>query len=304
MQTKEPYLQYSPEVQKALKEGLPVVALESTIISHGMPYPKNLETALAVEDVIRSEGATPATIAIINGKLLVGLSREQLEFIAKEGTKVLKTSARDLPYIISTKKNGATTVSATCVIAQMANIKVFATGGIGGVHRNATQTMDISNDLEQIGKSDVSVVCAGPKAILDLGLTLEYLETKGIEVIGYQTDYLPAFYSQTSVYPINHRVDSPEEIATMIKIKIQLKLPGGLLITNPIPKQYSISPQIIEEALNTSLKEMNDLGIQGKEATPFLLSKIKDLTSGKSLAANIELVKNNARLAAKIAKLL
>ncbi len=296
------YLKINPEVQKAINENKPIVALESTIISHGMPYPENKETALACEKIIREEGAIPATIAIINGIMVVGLTKEEIDFIAKTGKEVIKTSRRDLPLIISQKRTGATTVSTTMYIASLAGIKVFATGGIGGVHRGVEETMDISADLEELAVTPVCVVCAGAKAILDLPRTLEYLETKGVPVIGYQTEYLPAFYTRTSEYKLNHVLNSPKEIASMLKVKWDISLDGGVLITNPIPEEYSLDEEIMNEAINNAIKSMNKEGIKGKETTPYLLKTISELTKGESLKSNIQLVFNNCRLAANIAK--
>ncbi len=296
------YLKINPEVQKAINENKPIVALESTIISHGMPYPENKETALACEKIIREEGAIPATIAIINGIMVVGLTKEEIDFIAKTGKEVIKTSRRDLPLIISQKRTGATTVSTTMYIASLAGIKVFATGGIGGVHRGVEETMDISADLEELAVTPVCVVCAGAKAILDLPRTLEYLETKGVPVIGYQTEYLPAFYTRTSEYKLNHVLNSPKEIASMLKVKWDIGLDGGVLITNPIPEEYSLDEEIMNEAINNAIKSMNKEGIKGKETTPYLLKTISELTKGESLKSNIQLVFNNCRLAANIAK--
>lgn len=296
------YVDISPKVALALKEKKPVVALESTIISHGMPYPENYQTALRCEDAVISSGAIPATIAIINGRLKVGLTHEEIEYIAKEGKNVIKTSRRDIPYIVSKKANGATTVSATMYIASLAGIKVFATGGIGGVHREATKTFDISADLDELSFTDVLVVCAGAKAILDLGLTLEYLETKGVPVIGYKTEVLPAFYTNTSDYKVNFKLDSPKEIASFMQSKWDLGLKGGILVCNPIDSKYSIPHAKIDGVIDEAIKEMNSLGIKGKETTPFLLAKIASLTNGESLASNIELVLANCRLASQIAK--
>ena len=296
------YILISEEVQEALKNNKPIVALESTIISHGMPYPQNKETALECEKIIRSNGAVPATIAIIKGKLCVGLNEEQIEYIAKEGHKVVKTSRRDIPVIVAEELNGATTVSATMYIASLVGIKIFATGGIGGVHRGAEVTMDISADLDEFAKTNVAVICAGAKAILDLPKTLEYLETKGVPVIGYQTEYLPAFYTRTSPYKVDYRIDTPEEIAKILKTKWDLGLGGGVLITNPIPAKYSLDEKVMNDAIDEALRRMNELNIKGKETTPYLLATIKDITGGESLASNIELVFNNCKLAAQIAK--
>jgi pseudouridine-5'-phosphate glycosidase len=295
------YLAIHPEVQQALKEKKAVVALESTIISHGMPFPQNLETAIMLEDEVRKQGAVPATIALINGKIKVGLTTDELHFLAKEGTKVIKTSRRDLPYILSQKLTGATTVSATMIAAEMAGIAIFATGGIGGVHRGATKTFDISADLQELAKTNVAVVCAGIKAILDLGLTLEYLETLGVPILGYQTDELPAFYSQKSGFKVDYAMQNPKEIADLLKAKWQLGLKGGVVIANPVPKGFSLDFDEMTQAINQAIAEQNKLGIKGKESTPYLLGKVKELTQGKSLASNIELVRNNAVLAAQIA---
>ena len=298
------YLSISPEVQEALKAGKPVVALESTIISHGMPYPQNVETALKVEQTIRENGAVPATIAIIGGQLKAGCTPEEIEYLGKKGQAVIKASRRDLPVLIARKADGATTVTTTMIIAAMAGIKVFATGGIGGVHRGAQQTFDISADLEELAQTPVMVVCAGAKSILDLGLTLEYLETKGVPVIGYGTEELPAFYTRHSGFKVDYRIDTPEELAAAFKAKMDCGLKGGMLVTNPIPEQYSMPKEVIDKAIDQALREMDEAGIHGKQCTPFLLAKVKDLTGGESLASNIQLVLNNARLAAKTAKAL
>ena len=298
------YLSISPEVQAALKEGRPVVALESTIISHGMPYPQNVETAMKVEQVIRDNGAVPATIAIIGGQLKAGCTPEEIEYLGRKGQAVTKASRRDLPVLIARKEDGATTVTTTMIIAAMAGIKVFATGGIGGVHRGAQQTFDISADLEELEQTPVMVICAGAKSILDLGLTLEYLETKGVPVIGYQTEELPAFYTRHSGFKVDYRLDSPEELAAAFKAKLDCGLKGGMLVTNPIPEQYSMPQEQIDAAIAQAIKEMDEAGIHGKQCTPFLLAKVKDLTGGESLASNIQLVLNNARLAAQTAKAL
>ena len=295
------YLSISAEVQEALKAGKPVVALESTIISHGMPYPQNVETALRVEQTIRDNGAVPATIAIIGGKLKAGCTPEEIEYLGKKGHAVTKASRRDLPVLIARGEDGATTVTTTMIIAAMAGIKVFATGGIGGVHRGAEKTMDISADLEELAQTPVLVVCAGAKSILDLGLTLEYLETKGVPVIGYRTEELPAFYTPHSGFKVDYRLDSPEEIAAAFKAKLDLGLKGGMLVTNPIPDEYAMPADVINKAIDEAIAESVKLGIHGKETTPFLLAKVKELTGGDSLASNIQLVLNNARLAAKTA---
>ena len=295
------YLDCSPEVARALQEGKPVVALESTIISHGMPYPQNVETALAVEQVVRDNGAVPATIAMIGGRLKAGLSPEEIEYLGKAGQKVIKASRRDLAVLVAKSADGATTVATTMMIAAMAGISVFATGGIGGVHRGAEVTMDISADLEELAMTPVMVVCAGAKSILDLGLTLEYLETKGVPVIGYGTEELPAFYTRESGFGVDYRLDTPKEIADAYRVKRELGLAGGMLVTNPIPEEYAMPKAVIDEAIEKAVAEAEALGIRGKATTPFLLAKIKDLTGGDSLASNIELVKNNAALAAQIA---
>lgn len=295
------FVDLSPEVQEALANGKPVVALESTIISHGMPYPKNVETAVAVENVIRENGAVPATIAIIGGRIKVGLTPDELEYFGKKGLAITKTSRRDIPVIVGKGEDGATTVSATMIIAAMAGIGVFATGGIGGVHRGAETTMDISADLDEFAQTPVLVVCAGAKAILDLNLTMEYLETKGVPVFGYQTDELPAFYSRKSGIKVPNRADSPEELAKVWNTKRELGLAGGMLVTNPIPEQYSMDSDKINAAIDEAIEAMNQAGIKGKEATPFLLDKVQKLTGGESLESNIQLVLNNAKLAAQIA---
>ena len=296
------YLCINEEVRKAIKKKIPVVALESTIISHGMPYPENVKTALACQKIIRDNGCIPATIAIIKGELKVGLTDEEIDYLGKEGVKVNKTSTRDIPYIVSQKKDGATTVSATSYIASLAGIKVFATGGIGGVHRKAQETFDISADLDELSKTKMAVVCAGAKSILDLGLTLEYLETKAVDVIGYKTDVLPAFYTSKSIFNVNHRLDTPKEIADLINAKWSIGMPGGVLITNPIPKEYEMDPEIIDKAIDEALDEMEKLGIKGNKTTPYLLAKIKEITGGDSLESNIKLVFNNCLLASQIAK--
>ena len=295
------YLEISPEVQAALAEGKPVVALESTIISHGMPYPQNVETAMNVEQIVRQNGAVPATIAIIGGKLKAGLSADEIEYLGRKGYDVTKASRRDLPVLVARGEDGATTVATTMIIAAMAGIKVFATGGIGGVHRGAEVTMDISADLEELARTPVLVVCAGAKSILDLGLTLEYLETKGVPVIGYGTEELPAFYTRKSGFGVDYRLDTPEEVAAAFRAKLEMDLGGGMLVTNPIPEQYSMDPDVINKAIDEAVAEANAQGIRGKQTTPFLLAKIKDITGGDSLASNIRLVYNNAALAAKVA---
>ena len=295
------YLDVAPEVQAALDAGKPVVALESTIISHGMPYPQNVETALNVEKIIRENGAVPATIAVIGGRLKAGLSKDEIDYLGKTGTKVAKASRRDLPVLVAEGRDGATTVTTTMIIAHMAGIKIFATGGIGGVHRGAQQTFDISADLEERAHTPVMVVCAGAKSILDLGLTLEYLETHGVPVIGYGTEELPAFYTRKSGFKVDYRIDTPAELAKAFHVKREIGLEGGMLVTNPIPEEYSMDHEVINKAIDEAVEEAKKLGIHGKETTPFLLAKIKDLTGGDSLASNIQLVYNNARLAAKTA---
>lgn len=296
------YIKISEEIKDALANNEPIVALESTIISHGMPYPQNMETALKCEEIIRMNGAHPATIAIIKGQIVVGLSPDEIEYIAKNGSKVVKTSRRDLPLIVSLGLDGATTVATTMYIASLVGISFFATGGIGGVHRGYEETMDVSADLDEFAQTSVCVICAGAKAILDLPRTLEYLETKGVPVIGYQTGYLPAFYTRTSPYKLNYRLDSPSDIAKMVKTKWELGLSGGVIIANPIPSEYSLDEDIMNQAIDRALASMKEQGIKGKDSTPYLLKTIVELTDGKSLNANINLVFNNCKLAALIAK--
>ena len=298
----ENYLDIQPEVAEALANNQAVVALESTIISHGMPYPRNVETALLVEKTIRDQGAVPATIAIIGGRLKVGLDEEQIRHLGKAGTAVAKVSRRDIPFIVASKKDGATTVAATMILAAMADIKVFATGGIGGVHRGAQETFDISADLQELANTNVAVICAGAKSILDLALTREYLETQGVPVIGYQTDSLPAFYTRESEHSIDYRLDSAQEIAQALKAKWELKLNGGAVIANPIPEEFAMAPETITNAIETALREADEQGISGKASTPFLLARVCELTGGNSLDSNIQLVLNNARLGAQIAQ--
>ena len=295
------YLKISPAVQKALDEGRPVLALESTIISHGMPYPQNLETARLCEAEARKHGVEPATVAIIHGKLCAGLTDEELEYLAKAGPKVAKASRRDLPILAARGADGATTVAATMSVAAMAGIRVFATGGIGGVHRGAEVTMDISADLEELARTPVAVVCAGAKSILDLGLTLEYLETKGVPVLGYRTETLPAFYTDESDFKVDYRMDSPEEIAAAVTAQRDMGYPGGMLITNPIPHQYAMPKDVIDAAINQALAEAKEQGVKGKATTPFLLARVCELTGGESLKSNIKLVLNNVALGAQIA---
>lgn len=290
-------MKINPEVKKALEEGRPVVALESTIISHGMPYPKNVECALGVEKVIRDNGAIPATIGIIEGEPIVGMTPEEIELFGK--TKgIEKVSRRDIPVICAMKKWGATTVATTMIFAKMAGIEFFVTGGIGGAHRKANVTFDISADLDELGKTDVTVICAGPKAILDLGLTLEYLETKGVPVLGYNTDKLPAFFTRTSDFKVDYNVKTPLDIAKIVKAKRDYNLEGGVLVTNPIPEEYSLPAEYINAEIDKAIAEMEAKGIRGKDETPFLLAKIVELTGGKSLEANIHLIMNNAKLGA------
>ena len=296
------YLDVKPEVLEALRAGKPVVALESTIISHGMPYPQNVETALRVEEIVRENGAVPATIGVIGGRLKAGMTPEEIEYFGKKGTAITKASRRDLAVLCARGEDGATTVTTTMMIAYMAGIRIFATGGIGGVHRGAETTMDISADLEELANTPVMVICAGCKSILDIGLTLEYLETHGVPVIGYGTGNMPAFYTRESGFKVDYRMDTPEEIAKAFRAQAELGLRGGMLVTNPIPEEYSMDPAVINRAIDAAIEECKALGIHGKETTPFLLAKVKDLTGGDSLDSNIQLVFNNARLAARIAK--
>ncbi len=295
------YLDINPEVAEALAAGKPVVALESTIISHGMPYPQNVETALKVQDIVRENGAVPATIGIIGGRLKAGMTVEEIEYFGKKGADIAKASRRDLAVLCARKEDGATTVASTMIIANLAGIKIFATGGIGGVHRGAETTMDISADLEELAQTPVMVVCAGAKSILDLGLTLEYLETHGVPVLGYGTKELPAFYTRSSGFSVDYRMDTPEELAAAFKTQNEMGLGGGMLVTNPIPEEYSMDADVINNAIAEAVRQSKELGIVGKETTPFLLAKIKELTGGDSLDSNIQLVFNNVRLASKIA---
>ena len=294
------YLDFHPDVENAIKNNLPVVALESTIISHGMPYPKNIETALMVEETVRSNNAIPATIAIIKGRLKIGLTEKEIKFLATND-EIKKISRRDLAVAVSQKLSGSTTVASTMIIASLANIAVFATGGIGGVHRGAETTLDISADLDELSRTNVCVVCAGVKSILDIGLTLEYLETKGVPVIGYKTSELPAFYSTRSGFNVDYRVDAAAEIADIITTKWELSIDGGVLVTNPIPVAFELESGVMNEAINKAIVEADNEKIVGKKITPYLLSKVNEITDGKSLEANIKLIKNNADLAAKIA---
>lgn len=295
------YLDIHPDVAAAIAAGKPVVALESTIISHGMPWPQNAETAKKVEQIIRDNGAVPATIAIIDGRLKAGLSDDEIDTLAKAGLSVTKCSRRDLPFVIAQKQHGATTVAATMIIAAMAGIKVFATGGIGGVHRGAQQTFDVSADLQELAKTNVAVVCAGAKSILDLALTREYLETQGVPVLGYQTDTLPAFYTRESDQTVDYNLQSAHDIANFLKAKWDMQLHGGVIVANPIPEEFAMDKAAIDSAINQALAEMKEQGVAGKESTPFLLARVAELTGGDSLASNIQLVFNNARLAAEIA---
>ncbi len=294
------FLDISPEVKEALSNNKAVVALESTIISHGMPYPKNVETALAVEEIVRENGAVPATIAIIGGRLKVGLTKEEIEYFGKKGLAITKASRRDIPILLSRGEDGATTVAATMIIANLANVSIFATGGIGGVHRGAETTMDISADLEELAMTDVMVICAGAKSILDIGLTLEYLETKGVPVIGYKTKELPAFYTTKSGFKVDYTMDTAEEIAKAFSVKSALGLHGGMLVANPIPDEYAMDYDYITKSIADAVSEAEANDIKGKDTTPFLLDKIKQITKGSSLEANIQLVYNNARLASQI----
>jgi pseudouridine-5'-phosphate glycosidase len=300
--TTQAYLDIGPEVQAALAAGEAVVALESTIISHGMPYPQNVATALQVEEEVRQHGAVPATVAIVNGRLKAGLSRAEIEQLGQAGHAVTKVSRRDIPFVVAAKTTGATTVAATMMIAAMAGIRVFATGGIGGVHRGAAESFDVSADLQELAQTPVAVVCAGAKSILDLRLTLEYLETHGVAVVGYQTDALPAFFTRDSAYPVDYRLDSAAEIAAVLKAKWALGLKGGMVIANPIPEAYAMPRAAIDQAIERALQEAAQQGITGKASTPFLLARVNQLTGGDSLASNIQLVLNNARLASAVAR--
>jgi pseudouridine-5'-phosphate glycosidase len=295
------FLEIKPEVKLALDNEAPIVALESTIISHGMPYPKNKETALKVEQIIRSQGGIPATIALINGKIKIGLTENEIDYLARSGKRILKASRRDLPYLLASKIDGATTVASTMIAANLVGIKVFATGGIGGVHRGGSDTFDISADLQELAQTNVAVVCAGIKAILDLGLTLEYLETHGVPLLGFQTDELPAFYTQKSGFKVDYKMNNVHEIVNLLKTKWSLGLNGGVIIANPIPENKQLDFNLMKSAIDQAIGLEKELGIKGKESTPFLLAKVKELTGGLSLEANIELVCNNARLAAQIA---
>ncbi|CAG1017363.1 pseudouridylate synthase [Burkholderiaceae bacterium] len=296
-----PLLDLQPEVADELAAGRPVVALESTIISHGMPWPQNVETALAVEAEVREHGAVPATIAIVDGRLKAGLSRDDIERLGRDGQQTAKVSRRDMPMLVARGGTGATTVAATMIVAALAGIRVFATGGIGGVHRGAPTSFDISADLQELARTPVAVVCAGAKSILDLRLTLEYLETHGVPVIGYRTDRLPAFFTRDSGFGVDARVDEPREIARVMKAKWDIGLGGGLVIANPIPVEHALPREVVDRAIEQALAEAQAQGIAGKAATPFLLARVNALTGGDSLASNIQLVLNNARLAAAVA---
>jgi pseudouridine-5'-phosphate glycosidase len=298
------HLDIAADVAVALRDGKPVVALESTIISHGMPYPENVETALRVERAVREGGAIPATVAILGGRLKVGLANEEIRHLGERGQAVIKTSRRDIPFVVSRGADGATTVAASMILAAMAGIRVFATGGIGGVHRGVADTMDVSADLEELAVTDVAVVCAGVKSVLDIGRTLEYLETKGVAVVGYRTDRLPAFYTPSSNFAVDYRVDSAAGIAAALNAKREMGLAGGMVIANPVPPAHALDEREIDAVIEEALSEMKASGITGKDTTPFLLAKIAERTGGRSLRANIELVVNNARLAAEIARAL
>ena len=294
------YLDLSPEVRNALDKKMPLVALESTIISHGMPYPQNVATALEVEAEVRKFGAVPATIAIIDGRLKAGLSTQEIEALGRSGRDVVKVSRRDVPFMVAGGRTGATTVASTMIIAAMAGIRVFATGGIGGVHRNAQNSFDISADLQELAQTSVAVVCAGAKSILDLRLTLEYLETHGVAVVGYRTDALPAFFTRDSAFSVDYRLDSPIEIARVLHAKWSLPLKGGMVIANPIPEEFAMDRAAVDAAIEQALRESQEQGVGGKESTPFLLARVNELTGGDSLKSNIQLVMNNARLACAI----
>jgi pseudouridine-5'-phosphate glycosidase len=299
------YLDVRPEVATAIADGAPVVALESTIISHGFPYPANVECALTAERIAREEGAVPATIAILGGRLSVGLSEAEIDHLARSGPEaVAKASRRDIPVLVAHGLDGATTVAGTMLVAALAGIGIFATGGIGGVHRGAQRTFDVSADLLELAHTDVAVVCAGAKSILDIELTLEVLETHGVPVIGYRADEFPAFYTRTSGHPVDVRLDSPEQIADVLRAKRELSIPGGVVIANPIPVAYELDPSWVEAIIAEALGDAETKGIHGKEVTPFLLARIHELSGGKSEQANKELVYENVRLAARVAQAL
>ncbi len=295
------FLEISGDVAEALQNKRPVVALESTIIAHGMPFPENVETALRCEAIVRENGALPATIAIINGKFKVGLSSGEIEMLGREGQKVPKTSRRDIAFILARRGNGATTVASTMIAARLAGIPIFATGGIGGVHRGAPETMDISADLQELARTNVGVVCAGAKAVLNIELTLEYLETHGVPVVGFQTDEFPAFYSRRSGLPVDYRLDTPEELAYALRIKWDTGIQGGVVIANPIPKSHAMNRESVEQAIEQAIHDADAQGIKGKALTPFLLARVEQLTAGVSLRANQALVTSNVELAARIA---
>lgn len=297
----EKMVRLSPPVASALQEGRPVVALESTIIAHGMPYPKNVETALMVEQAVKDAGAVPATCAVIGGRMCAGLSEQEIELLDKEGAKVPKASRRDLAYLVSRGQHGATTVASTMIIAHLAGIRVFATGGIGGVHRGAATTMDISADLQELAQTPVAVVSAGAKSILDIGLTLEYLETMGVPVIGYRTEVFPAFYTRDSAWKVDFRLDSPADIAELLRAHWGMGLRGGALIANPVPEALQLDPVLAEKTIQAAVEKAEKIGVRGKKLTPFLLAEIENITGGSSLKTNIALVLNNARLGAEIA---
>ncbi|MBR2927993.1 MAG: pseudouridine-5'-phosphate glycosidase [Oscillospiraceae bacterium] len=297
------YLEISPEVKVALERGMPVVALESTIISHGMPYPRNVEAALKVEELIRAEGAIPATIAIIGGKLKAGLSKSEIEYLGKKGLAVTKASRRDLPVLVARGEDGATTVTTTMIIAAMAGIKIFAAGDIGGVHRGAETTMDISADLEELGRTPVMVVCAGVKGVLDIGRTLEYLETRGVPVIGYGTEEFPAYYTRESGFKADYRIDTPAALAAAFEAQREMGLPNGMLVANPIPAKYALQKDAIDKVIDEAVAASMEQGIKGKEITPFLNAKVRELT-GDFLENHLQLLLNNARVAARAAGIL
>lgn len=294
-------LDIHPAVAEALDQDRPVVALESTIISHGMPYPRNVETAMQVEEKVRAEGATPASIAILKGRLKVGLEQAELEYLGRTGTAVTKTSRRDIPFIVSQQQDGATTVAATILIAAMAGIRVMATGGIGGVHRGVEETMDVSADLDELARHTMAVVCAGIKSVLDVGRTLEHLETVGVPVVGFQTNSVPAFYARDSEFAVDYRLDDASEVAAALRSKVSLGLDGAILVTNPVPEEHALEASAINRLIDEAITAMNAAGVTGKETTPYLLARVAELSAGKSLDANIALVINNARVAAQIA---
>lgn len=296
-----PYLDVHPDVLHALQNRGPVVALESTIICHGMPYPINVETARHVETIVRDVGATPATIAVLNGRLNVGLTPDQIEYLGRNGPEIAKVSRRDIPFVVAREMDGATTVAATMMIAAMAGVTVMATGGIGGVHRGVQETMDISADLDELSRTSIAIVCAGIKSVLDIGRTLEYLETVGVPVVGYRTNAVPAFYARSSGFPVDYRVDDPAAVAVALRAKLDLGTDGAIVVTNPIPEEHALESHEIDQVIDAAIADMQKSGITGKESTPFLLARIAERTGGKSLNANIELVLNNAQLAAKIA---